>query len=141
MINKFRESIFESAKKYSNVVLLTTDDLYDKDFAKFFHDRQLNLGPGLANALAASVGFAARAKMPFVLFNSCDLLSAMDQVKRLIVEPNLNVKMIGVGKSDNASFLEVMSGIEIVLPSSREELNENISQMVNSYGPSYLELR
>jgi transketolase C-terminal domain/subunit len=141
MINCFRESIFEAAKKYSNVVLLTTDDLYDKDFGKFFHDRQQNLGHSMANVLAAAVGFVAGTKMPIILFKSEDLLSGMDQLKRLIVDSNLNVKLVGVGKSDNSALLKAMGGIDLCVPENEKNLSECISKMVNSYGPSYLELR
>ena len=138
MIEDFRSAVFKCSMKYSNVVLLCADDFYDADYSKSFSSRQVNLGSSVANLVASAVGFAARGKLPLVLFKSGEVLGAMEQIQKLIVEPNLNVKLIGFGGNESLGLFEAVEGLKVDFPEDSDAVVSVINEMMNTYGPAYL---
>ena len=141
MLENFRSDISSCAKKYSNVVLICDDDLYDRNFEKSFSARQFHFGKSTANILAAACGLAYVGKLPFVLVKASEILAATDQIKRLIVDPNLNVKIIAVGEGENGEIVSSIEGLNHIVVDNAGDLEKTVFDMANSYGPSYLALK
>ncbi len=141
MIEEFKTGMINSSKKYSNIVLLCEDDLYDVEYSKSFPSRQFHLGSSVRNVIAMAAGFASRGKLPFVLINSDRILASVEEIQKLLVEGNLNVKLIGIGGDSCLSVLNSIDGLEVKSPENAEELSQIVAEFANSYGPSYLALK
>ena len=125
-------------KSLKNMVILNTGSVQDEEceeFARFVPDRYFNFGLAEANMLSAAAGFAIAGKSPIVFGNARFLMStAFDQVYNDICLPNLNVKIVGLGKG------EVDKELVKILPNVRVTPGgfENLEKVLKEYGPAYL---
>lgn len=126
--------------KNKNIVVLNTEALSCKEceeFLKFFPERAFSFGLAEANMISAAAGFALAGKLPIVIGNAQFLIErAFEQIKNDLFIPNLNVKLVGIGKNEFAKkLLGTLNGIEM-----REGFIDDLEEMALKYGPAYLEI-
>lgn len=129
--------LLKSGKNIKNLVVLDSGAVRNsgcEEFGKFFPDRYFVFGLGESNMISAAAGFAIAGKLPVVFGNARFLLSrAFDEIYNDICVPNLNVKIVGLGKSG------VDESLVRVLPNMRFANVENLEgEIFSEYGPAYL---
>lgn len=120
------DELINLAKKYSNLVLLSSLSAQDSecdDFEKFFSDRFFTFGMAERAMITAAAGFALRGKLPVVVGRGI-LTKAKDQIEKDLCAPNLNVKIIDL-EGGSCEGLEKFKRLE---------------ELLGGYGPAFLEL-
>ena len=125
-------------KNIKNLVVLDTGAIKDSDceeFAKVFPDRYFCFGLAESNMISAAAGFAIAGKLPVIFGNARFLLSrAFDEIYNDICVPNLNVKIVGFGKSEtDMQLTKILPNMSVT-----EATDEMLERAVQEYGPAYL---
>ncbi len=134
-----KNSLLKLAKANKNLVVLSAGTSYCGDFAKFFPERHFVFGPAEANIVSCAAAFALTGKLPVVIGSADFLVSrGFDQILNDICIPNLNVKILAVGQTE-----EVLKKCVSALPNLKfEKVNKfkELDELMKEYGPAYLSL-
>lgn len=122
-----QDELIRLAKKYPNLVVLVSIPAKAagvEAFAQAFSDRYFTFGLGERNMVSAAAGFALRGKLP-VLVGKDLLNKALDQIQKDICLPNLNVKIVNLGK-------------ELIPDALKLEKSASLEVLIEGYGPGML---
>lgn len=126
MIQTFQDDLIQAVNRFSNIVLLYSDDVSVwRSLVNSFKSRTFVFA-GTESMVGAAAGFALRGKLPLLLMSAKSLTQAYAQIKEMICEPNLNVKILLAGQADVA----ILPGI----PNLRL-LKDGIAQGLEEFGP------
>ena len=151
------EILVEMAQENPNIVVLD-GDLANSTRADIFADacpdRFLEMGIAEQNMLGVAAGLSTMGYIPFIsTFAAFAANRALDQIRVVIAQPRLNVKITGsysglltgkTGKthqdfSDLATFRSLPNMV-VVSPADAVELRKALATMIDYDGPVYLRL-
>jgi len=151
----------------NNLVALAADDpnlvVLDGDlanstradiFAAAVPDRFFEMGIAEQNLLGVAAGMATCGFVPWISTFTAFLTSrALDQIRVVIAQPHLNVKLCGsysgiltgkTGKThqsvDDLTVFRAMPGVSVIAPADANELAAAMRAMMATDGPQYLRL-
>ena len=142
-----KKILLKIAKTNKNLVILNTRSTKLDDFTKFFPNRIFTFGMAEANMVSCSAGFTITGNLPLIIGNAEFLpIKAFDQIYNDICLPNLNIKILGVGKSELIDKLQESYDKN---PSSFPFPNlkmrkikdpKDIEEAIKDYGPVYMSI-
>ncbi len=153
----FGETIAELGQDNDRIVVLD-GDLGSSTRADIFEeahpDRFFQMGIAEQNLLGAAAGMATVGLIPFVSTFACFAVArALDSVRVLIAQPELNVKIAGgyagllagmTGKThlmfDDVAIMRAMGHMVVVAPADEVETRQAIAALVDYEGPAYIRL-
>jgi transketolase len=153
----FGETVAELGEENSRIVVLD-GDLGSSTRADIFEaahpDRFYQMGIAEQNLLGAAAGMATVGLIPFVSTFACFAVArALDSVRVLIAQPNLNVKITGgyagllagmTGKThlifDDVAIMRALANMVVVAPADEVEARQSIKVITEYEGPVYLRL-
>lgn len=153
----FGETVTELARKDQRIVVLD-GDLGSSTKADIFEaahqDRFYQMGVAEQNMLGTAAGMATLGLIPFVSTFACFAVArALDSVRVLIAQPELNVKITGgyagllagmTGKThlifDDVAIMRALGNMVVVAPADEVEARQAIRAIVDYEGPVYLRL-
>lgn len=123
-------------------------------FAAAVPDRFFEMGIAEQNLLGVAAGMATCGFVPWISTFTAFLTSrALDQIRVVIAQPHLNVKLCGsysgiltgkTGKThqsvDDLAVFRAMPGISVIAPADANELAAAMRAMMTTDGPQYLRL-
>jgi transketolase len=123
-------------------------------FAAAVPDRFFEMGIAEQNLLGVAAGMATCGFVPWISTFTAFLTSrALDQIRVVIAQPHLNVKMCGsysgiltgkTGKThqsvDDLAVFRAMPGVSVIAPADANELAAAMRLMMETDGPQYLRL-
>src|SRR5687767_3018703 len=123
-------------------------------FAAAVPDRFFELGIAEQNLIGVASGMATCGFVPWISTFTAFLTSrALDQIRVVIAQPHLNVKMCGsysgiltgkTGKThqsvDDLAVFRAMPGVSVIAPADANELAAAMRSMIATDGPQYLRL-
>lgn len=151
------EGLLGLAKKHRGLVVLNADfgeRLGLNNFSSAFPERIFNFGLAENNMVAASCGFAATGKVPFIvgLSNFC-VGRTWEIIRNCICYPNLNVKFIGFGTgilegedgvgyqaTEDIALTNVLPNMKVICPADYYEARSAINVAFLEFGPVYLRM-
>lgn len=153
----FGESVTALADENDRIVVMD-GDLGSSTRADIFEeahpDRYFQMGIAEQNMLGAAAGMATLGLIPFVSTFACFAVArALDSVRVLIAQPELNVKITGgyagllagmTGKThlmfDDVAIMRALGHMVVIAPADEVETRQVIEAMVDYQGPMYLRL-
>lgn len=153
----FGESVAALGEKNDRIVVLD-GDLGSSTKADIFEeahpDRFFQMGIAEQNMLGAAAGMATLGLIPFVSTFACFAAArALDSVRVLIAQPELNVKITGgyagllagmTGKThlmfDDVAIMRALGHMVVIAPADEVETRQVIETMAEHEGPMYLRL-
>jgi transketolase len=153
----FGETVTALADKDPRIVMLD-GDLGTSTRAEIFQrahpERFLEMGIAEQNMLGVAAGLASAGMMPFIsTFVAFAVVRPLDQIRVLIAQPRLNVKITGgyaglfvggAGKThqivDDVAIMRAMPGIVTVSPADDVETEQVIRWAASYDGPVYIRL-
>jgi transketolase len=153
----FGETVAELGESNQRIVVLD-GDLGSSTRADIFEaahpDRFFQMGIAEQNLLGAAAGMATMGLIPFVSTFACFAVArALDSVRVLIAQPELNVKITGgyagllagmTGKThlmfDDVAIMRAMGHMVVVAPADETEARQAIESLVEYEGPAYIRL-
>jgi transketolase len=153
----FGEAVAELGKENERIVVLD-GDLGSSTRADIFEeahpDRFYQMGIAEQNMLGAAAGMATLGLIPFVSTFACFAVArALDSVRVLIAQPELNVKITGgyagllagmTGKThlmfDDMAIMRAMGHMVVIAPADEVEARQAIRVMAEHEGPMYVRL-
>lgn len=153
----FGESVAALGEENDRIVVLD-GDLGSSTRADIFEeahpDRYFQMGIAEQNMLGAAAGMATLGLIPFVSTFACFAVArALDSVRVLIAQPELNVKITGgyagllagmTGKThlmfDDLAIMRALGHMVVIAPADEVETRQVIEAMVDYEGPMYLRL-
>lgn len=153
----FGEAVAELGESDDRIVVLD-GDLGSSTRADIFEeahpDRFFQMGIAEQNLLGAAAGMATLGLVPFVSTFACFAVArALDSVRVLIAQPELNVKITGgyagllagmTGKThlmfDDVAIMRAMGHMVVVAPADEVEARQAIAAIVDHDGPAYIRL-
>jgi Transketolase, C-terminal subunit len=153
----FGETVTELADTDPRIVMLD-GDLGTSTRAEIFQrahpERFLEMGIAEQNMLGVAAGLASAGMMPFIsTFVAFAVVRPLDQIRVLIAQPGLNVKITGgyaglfvgaAGKShqivDDIAIMRAMPGMVTVSPADDIEAGQVIRWAASYDGPVYIRL-
>ncbi len=153
----FGEAVAELGESDDRIVVLD-GDLGSSTRADIFEeahpDRFFQMGIAEQNLLGAAAGMATLGLIPFVSTFACFAVArALDSVRVLIAQPELNVKITGgyagllagmTGKThlmfDDVAIMRAMGHMVVVAPADEVEARQAIAAIVDHDGPAYIRL-
>jgi len=153
----FGETVAELANDDPRIVMLDGDvgsSTRADIFEKAHPDRYFQMGIAEQNMLGAAAGMATMGLVPFIsTFVSFAVVRPLDQVRVLIAQPGLNVKITAgyaglftgqTGMShiivDDVSIMRAMPGMITVCPADDVEAAEVLRWAAAHHGPAYIRL-
>jgi transketolase len=123
-------------------------------FAAAVPDRFFEMGIAEQNMLGVAAGMATCGFVPWISTFTAFLASrAHDQIRVVIAQPHLNVKLCGsysgiltgkTGKThqsvDDLAIFRAMPGVSVIAPADANELAAAMRSMMETRGPQYLRL-
>ena len=123
-------------------------------FAAAVPDRFFEMGIAEQNLLGVAAGMATCGFVPWISTFTAFLTSrALDQIRVVIAQPHLNVKLCGsysgiltgkTGKThqavDDLAVFRAMPGVSVLAPADANELAAAMRSMMETTGPQYLRL-
>jgi transketolase len=123
-------------------------------FAAAVPDRFFEMGIAEQNLLGVAAGMATCGFVPWISTFTAFLTSrALDQIRVVIAQPHLNVKLCGsysgiltgkTGKThqsvDDLAVFRAMPGVSVIAPADANELAAAMRSMMTTDGPQYLRL-
>ena len=145
------------AVKYPDLVVLDGDlanSTRADIFAAAVPDRFFEMGIAEQNLLGVAAGMATCGFVPWISTFTAFLTSrAHDQIRVVIAQPHLNVKLCGsysglltskTGKThqsvDDLAVFRAMPGVSVIAPADANELAAAMRSMMETDGPQYLRL-
>ncbi len=133
-----KKILLKLAKNTENLVILTTNSSQFEYFSKFFPNKVFNFGLAESNMISCGAGFAIAGKLPVIIGNTEFLLiRAFDQIYNDICIPNLNVKIIEVGRS---TFLDEKKSLLSSAPNLKIKKSTDLEEAIKEYGPIYMHI-
>ena len=142
MIDLFSKKLIKMAPKFRSLTVLDArDSLTEKmNFLRAFSDRYLVLNFKGDTALGQAAGFVLTEKLPVLMAKASGFLNAIEIIQSILCEPNLNVKLVGVGDEQVVEIMRTIPGLKVMVPSTEEEVGKAVEAMLAHYGPTYLHL-
>ena len=145
------------AEQYPELVVLDGDlanSTRADIFAAAVPDRFFEMGIAEQNLLGVAAGMATCGFVPWISTFTAFLTSrALDQIRVVVAQPHLNVKLCGsysgiltskTGKThqsvDDLAVFRAMPGISVIAPADANELAAAMRSMMETDGPQYLRL-
>jgi len=145
------------AEQYPELVVLDGDlanSTRADIFAAAVPDRFFEMGIAEQNLLGVAAGMATCGYVPWISTFTAFLTSrALDQIRVVVAQPHLNVKLCGsysglltskTGKThqsvDDLAVFRAMPGISVIAPADANELAAAMRSMMETEGPQYLRL-
>ena len=153
----FGEAVADLGKENERIVVLD-GDLGSSTRADIFEeahpDRFYQMGIAEQNMLGVAAGMATLGLIPFVSTFACFAVArALDSVRVLIAQPELNVKITGgyagllagmTGKThlmfDDVAIMRSMGHMVVIAPADEVEARQAIRVMAEHEGPMYVRL-
>lgn len=153
----FGEAIAAMGEEDERIVVLD-GDLGSSTRADIFEaahpDRFFQMGIAEQNLLGAAAGMATVGLIPFVSTFACFAVArALDSIRVLIAQPELNVKITGgyagllagmTGKThlmfDDVAIMRAMGHMTVIAPADEVETRQVIRVMAEREGPMYVRL-
>jgi len=143
------------AEQYPELVVLDGDlanSTRADIFAAAVPDRFFEMGIAEQNLLGVAAGMATCGYVPWISTFTAFLTSrALDQIRVVVAQPHLNVKLCGsysglltskTGKThqsvDDLAVFRAMPGISVIAPADANELAAAMRSMMETEGPQYL---
>ena len=157
MRDAWGQGLVDLGRTYSNLVVLD-GDLANSTKADMFHaaypDRFFEMGIAEQNMLGVAAGLATTGYVPWISTFAAFLAKrALDQIRLVIAQPGLNVKMAGsysgiltgkTGKThqsiEDISVFRAMPHVVTIAPADVVELRKAMEAMMNDPRPTYLRL-
>ena len=157
MRDAWGQGLVDLGRTYSNLVDLD-GDLANSTKADMFHaaypDRFFEMGIAEQNMLGVAAGLATTGYVPWISTFAAFLAKrALDQIRLVIAQPGLNVKMAGsysgiltgkTGKThqsiEDISVFRAMPHVVTIAPADVVELRKAMEAMMNDPRPTYLRL-
>jgi len=152
----FGETLLELGEEDPRVVVLDADmgrSTKASRFAEGYPDRFLQMGVAEQHMVGVAAGLASVGFVPFVVSFAAFIKRALDQIRVLIAQPNLDVKIVGAysgfsssksGKSHHAiqdvAIMRSMPNMWVVSPVDILEMKKAMNEIVKHRGPVYLRL-
>ncbi len=153
----FGRTMSELADENPNVLVLDADLANSTKadiFAAAHPDRFLQMGIAEQNMVGVAAGLATQGFIPVVTTFACfAVYRALDQVRVLVAQPHLNVKVAGAysglltgftGKThqaiDDLSVMRSMPGMVVIAPADEAETRAALRAAIEYEGPVYLRL-
>ncbi len=151
------EALVDLAARYPDLVVLDGDlanSTRADIFAAAVPDRFFEMGIAEQNLLGVAAGLATVGYVPWISTFAAFLAKrALDQIRVVIAQPHLNVKMCGsysgiltgkTGKTHQAvediAVFRAMPGVVTIAPADAVELRSAMEAMMETPGPMYLRL-
>ena len=145
------------AEQYPELVVLDGDlanSTRADIFAAAVPDRFFEMGIAEQNMLGVAAGMATCGFVPWISTFAAFLTSrALDQIRVVVAQPHLNVKLCGsysglltskTGKThqsvDDLAVFRAMPGVSVIAPADANELAAAMRAMMETDGPQYLRL-
>lgn len=157
MRDAWGQGLVELGSVYNNLVVLD-GDLANSTKADMFHaahpDRFFEMGIAEQNMLGVAAGLATTGFVPWISTFAAFLAKrALDQIRLVIAQPGLNVKMAGsysgiltgkTGKTHQAiediAVFRAMPNVVTIAPADAVELRQAMEAMMEDDRPTYLRL-
>lgn len=157
MRDAWGQGLVDLGNEYQNMVVLD-GDLANSTKADMFHaahpDRFLEMGIAEQNMLGVAAGLATTGFVPWISTFAAFLAKrALDQIRMVIAQPGLNVKMAGsysgiltgkTGKThqsvEDISIFRAMPHVVTIAPADAIELRHAMRAMMEDDRPTYLRL-
>ncbi|MGH2465861.1 MAG: transketolase family protein [Candidatus Limnocylindrales bacterium] len=153
----FGRTISELADEDPNILVLDGDlaNSTKADIVAGAHpDRFLQMGIAEQNMVGVAAGLATQGFIPIVSTFACfAVYRALDQVRVLVAQPHLNVKLVGAysglttgftGKThqaiDDLSVMRSIPGMVVIAPADEAETRTALRAAVAYVGPVYVRL-
>jgi len=152
----FGETLVELGRKNPKIVVLDADmgrSTKVSKFSEYFPQRFFQMGVAEQNMMGVASGLASVGLIPFVVSFAAFIKRGLNQIRVLIAQPNLNVKIVGAysgfsssksGKSHHAiqdiAIMRSMPNVKVVAPVDILEMKAVMHAIVNQKGPVYLRL-
>ncbi len=153
----FGETLSEMVEQFPNILLLDGDlanSTRADIFAERCPDKFLQMGIAEQNMMGAAAGLATLGFIPFIsTFAAFAVKRAADQVRVVIAQPNLNVKITGgysglltgkTGKThqsvEDIAVMRAMPHMTVVVPADGPELRQVLRAACEHSGPMYIRL-
>jgi transketolase len=150
-------ALVELANRYPNLLVLDGDlanSTRADIFAAAHPDRFLEMGIAEQNMLGVAAGLATVGFVPWIsTFAAFVAKRALDQIRIVIAQPHLNVKLCGsysgiltgkTGKThqsvEDLALFRAMPGVTTIAPADHVELRGAMAALMESPGPAYLRL-
>jgi len=157
MRDAWGEALVELAGPYPDLVVLDGDlanSTKADTFAAAVPDRFFEMGIAEQNMLGVAAGLATVGYVPWISTFAAFLAKrALDQIRVVIAQPHLNVKMCGsysgiltgkTGKThqsvEDIAIFRAMPGVVTIVPADVVELRSAMTVMMETPGPVYLRL-
>jgi transketolase len=153
----YGEALVEVARRHPRIAALT-GDLRDSNrleaFAAAYPERFFECGIAEQNMLGVAAGLATCGWIPFVSSFAAFLPGrCYDQIRVLIAQPGLNVKMVSthggitVGEDgmsaqaiEELAMVRALAGVSVIVPADATETTRAIQALVEHPGPTYVRL-
>ena len=153
----FGSTLVELGRRNPNVVVLDGDlanSTKADRFAEAYPERFLEMGLAEQNMLGAAAGLAAMGFVPFISTFACFAVDrALDQIRVLIAQTNLGVKIVGSyggllvglnGKThqvlDDFAVMRSMPHMTVIAPGDDVEARQVLEAVAELDGPCYVRL-
>jgi transketolase len=149
------QTLADLANEYANLVVLD-GDLANSTRADIFQlahpDRFIETGIAEQNMIGVAAGLATIGFVPWIsTFAAFVAKRALDQIRVVVAQPHLNVKLCGAysgiltsktGKThqsvEDLSVFRAMPGMIVIAPADGHELRAAMRAMMEHEGPTYL---
>jgi transketolase len=153
----FGEALSDLAEEFPNILVLD-GDLANSTRADIFAERRpdkfLEMGIAEQNLTGAAAGLATLGFIPFIsTFAAFAVKRAADQVRVVVAQPNLNVKITGgysgiltgkTGKThqsvEDIAVMRAMPHMTVIAPADGPELRQVLRAACEHQGPMYIRL-
>ncbi len=153
----FGQTLAELAEEFSNILVLD-GDLANSTRADIFAERHpdkfLQMGIAEQNMMGVAAGLSTLGFIPFIsTFAVFAVSRAADQVRVVVAQPNLNVKITGgysgiltgkTGKThqsvEDLAVMRAMPHMTVIAPADGRELRQVLRAACEHYGPMYIRL-
>lgn len=157
MRDAWGQGLVDLAGEFSNLVVLD-GDLANSTKADIFQqaypDRFFEMGIAEQNMLGVAAGLATTGYVPWISTFAAFLAKrALDQIRVVIAQPGLNVKMVGsysgiltgkTGKThqsvEDIAVFRAMPQVVTIAPADAVELRQAMAAMMNDDRPTYLRI-
>lgn len=157
MRDAWGQGLVDLGGEYSNLVVLDGDLANSTKadiFANAYPDRFFEMGIAEQNMLGVAAGLATTGYVPWISTFAAFLAKrALDQIRVVIAQPNLNVKMAGsytgiltgkTGKThqsvEDIAIFRAMPHVVTIAPADAVELRKAMTAMMEDDRPTYLRL-
>ena len=156
MRDTFIEELSKRASTDPNVYLITGDLGFGvlEEFGESFPDQFLNAGVAEQNMTAIAAGMAFEGRKVFTYsIGNFPTLRCLEQIRNDICYHNLDVTIVAIGggfsygqlgmshhATEDISIMRSLPNMEVLVPSSLDEVRGSFNHIINNNGPVYLRL-